>query len=59
MRYRCSCFGGPSVDRKKGTAAGTLHGIDGENFVNYLTRFMNSTKEEDADSNLYPVMFVL
>ncbi|KAJ6893473.1 cold-responsive protein kinase 1-like isoform X1 [Populus alba x Populus x berolinensis] len=30
MRYRCSCFGGPSVDRKKGTAAGTLHGIDGD-----------------------------
>ncbi|KAB5533987.1 hypothetical protein DKX38_017073 [Salix brachista] len=27
---RCSCFGGPSVNRKKGTAAGTLHGIDGD-----------------------------
>ncbi|XP_011006887.1 PREDICTED: putative serine/threonine-protein kinase isoform X1 [Populus euphratica] len=27
---RCSCFGGPSVDRKKGTAAGTLHGMDGD-----------------------------
>ncbi|KAJ6769807.1 PROMASTIGOTE SURFACE ANTIGEN PROTEIN PSA [Salix purpurea] len=27
---RCSCFGGSSVNRKKGTAAGTLHGIDGD-----------------------------
>uniref|UniRef100_A0A3N7GJB0 non-specific serine/threonine protein kinase n=1 Tax=Populus trichocarpa TaxID=3694 RepID=A0A3N7GJB0_POPTR len=27
---RCSCFGGPRVDRKKGPAAGTLHGINGD-----------------------------
>ncbi|XP_061984084.1 cold-responsive protein kinase 1-like isoform X3 [Populus nigra] len=27
---RCSCFGGPRVDSKNGTAAGTLHGIDGD-----------------------------
>ncbi|KAH8511905.1 hypothetical protein H0E87_009182 [Populus deltoides] len=27
---RCSCFGGPSVDKKRGSAAETLHGIDGD-----------------------------
>jgi hypothetical protein len=50
---RCSCFGGPRVDRKKGTAAGTLHGINGENFVNYLTRYIYELLKKKMQIQIY------
>ncbi|KAF9683553.1 hypothetical protein SADUNF_Sadunf04G0025700 [Salix dunnii] len=52
---RCSCFGGPSADKKKGSAAETLHGIDDDllrdiNHISYNE--LRSATDNFASSNI-------
>ncbi|KAJ6925817.1 hypothetical protein NC651_010295 [Populus alba x Populus x berolinensis] len=42
---RCSCFGGPSVDKKRGSAAETLHGIDGDLLQDITTDNFHSSNK--------------